>query len=103
MSTRIDNYHVVKDKSKNYWVLWLTWFDDNWYKDEEEIIDSILVNGHTDIKEAATQMIKNFWQKERSDQNLTYGPEFITMTGMLDMDDIENLIKEVWSKDGSII
>ena len=98
-STRIDHYHIAMDKSKNYWVLWLTWFDDNWFTDEEKIITNIPISEAKDIQTAATMLIAKAWKEEISDYNLD-PPEFISQTGMLDMEDIESVVNDIWDEDG---
>lgn len=96
VSTRIDNLFIAKDKSRNHWVLWLTWFDDNWLKDEERIITSIPIDGYDNANVAAMKLIEKFWKEENINGSLSYGPEFISQTGILDEQDIETLIKKVW-------
>ena len=95
-STRIDNYFIAKDKSSNYWVLWNAWFDDNWFKDEEDIITEITVGEASDIKSAAKLLITKAWREEKDASSLDY-PEFISQTGLLEMDDVENIVNDIWS------
>ena len=96
MSTRIDNYHVVKDKSKNYWVLWLTWFDDNWWRDEEKVLTQIPISEAKDIKTAASILVAKSWKEEIGEYELDH-PEFISQTGLLDMDEIKVIVNDIWA------
>tara|TARA_B110000444_G_C18677521_1_gene518143 strand:- start:515 stop:883 length:369 start_codon:yes stop_codon:yes gene_type:complete len=96
VSTRIDTFFIAKDKSKKFWVLWLTWFDDNWLENKERIIDCMLINNSENVKHTAFQIIKKFWIGEKISGFLSFGPEFISQIGILNEDDIEILIKEVW-------
>ena len=96
VSTRIDNYHVVKDKSKNYWVLWLTWFDDNWWRDEEKVLTQIPISEAKDIKTAASILVAKSWKEEIGEYELDH-PEFISQTGLLDMDEIKVIVNDIWA------
>ena len=99
VSTRIDNYFISKDKSNKYWVLWNSWFDDNWLKDEEDILTEIKVGEASDIKFAAKLLIAKAWREEKGASSLDY-PEFISQTGLLDVDDIEEIANSIWDEDG---
>ena len=98
-STRIDNYFISKDKSGNYWVLWNSWFDDNWFKDEEDVLAEIPVGEAPDIKSAAKLLIAKAWREEKGASSLDH-PEFISQTGLLDVEDIEIIADGIWNEDG---
>ena len=97
-STRIDNYYIAKDKSNNYWILWNFWFDDNWFKNEENVLTQIPIGEASDIKNAAKRLIVKSWREEKDASSLNY-PEFISQVGLLDMDDVEKIVNEIWCED----
>ena len=97
VSTRIDSLFIAKDKTKRYWVLWLKWFDDNWLKYEERIINAIPSNDENNVNKAAIELIIKFWSEEMDNGSLSYGPEFISQLGIIDENDMKDIIKKVWS------
>ena len=66
------------------------------FKAQVTIFTEITVGEASDVKSAAKLLITKAWREEKDASSLDY-PEFISQTGLLDMDDVEDIVNDIWS------
>ena len=96
VSSREDTFYIFLDPNKRTWQLWQTWYDDNYCKDEIEISNTLSTDVTKDVKIAAITMISNYWQSEIN-MGLSYAPEFIMDTGLLNIDEVNEICNQLWN------
>ena len=92
--SRMDHYYL--NLKPNHWFMWNHWLDDHsdpwkW----EWIFLSYANHIGGDLKTLATHMVLDFWNNDRDHQGLDHF-HLISNTGLLSVDDVQAIAKEVW-------
>jgi hypothetical protein len=95
MNERTDVYWLSTNRARSHWILWQSYFDDNWCVWEHQVYAYMPRRGR-DARQAALALLECGWRAEREAGHLTDPPEAIVRDGLLSADEIDRLAQSIW-------
>lgn len=99
---RIDAYHLSLNKTRDRWLLWNSYFDqDSW-----RFIDSQIVASGPRCKltavDAATLLLHAYWAHEAKGEMELDAPHWINEPGLLDVARLKEIERTVWNTEEAL-